>query len=662
MKKTLMLTAVAIALFASCAKENVNSSAPVFKGVTENISTRTSLAPVEGGYSLVWNEGDLITVSNGTETAVYKATRGGSTVTEFVIVSPEPFSGDAFTACYPASLADGTLPAVQEYAGASIVEAPMVAETSSAVNTLDFRLVGGMIRLNVSTALSGVRVSAIVLSSDQGFSGPCTIEGGIVAIAAGQGSDVTLDCGEGVEIGTTATPFVVSVPVAKYTGLTVTILTSDGKQSVARLADDSSYTVVRGEMRALDINITALEPYHREGRALLMMGSDFSEVLKRFKNPSAKGIDDDKSIKKIIFRTNDPTIGSDKVSAYDSEIPIYASWDSKTGTVTVTTAASEITANESLSYTFAFMHALKRIEGLTCFNTSNTRFFDRMFFMKGSENPQLEEIDCSSFNTEKAISMQAMFDSCKVAKVIDVSSFRTPNVESFSSMFCMCNAVEVLDVSNFDTSKAKKLGYMFCKCYALKSLDVSKFNTANATTMDNMFSDCWLIPKLDLSGFDTDKVTDTRSMFNRCKAIKTLDIHQMSFPATTRMSYMFYQMESLETLHIESLDFARWSEGASLEQMFKYMPNLKEIYMGEKGYSSTGLNPTSFFAASSDKVGVRTASYSKSLTIHCTKAGADWLAKTSLRWIHSGYNGFAPITVTFVDPDGNQYTPVWPAN
>lgn len=657
-----MLTAAAAMVFVSCTKDNVTSKAPVFKGVTENLSTRTSLSPSGDGYNLVWNEGDRISVSNGTQTAIYKAATGGGTVTDFVIVSPESFTGDAFTAYYPASLIDGILPAVQNYAGSDIVEAPMMAETSSDVNTLDFRLLGGMIKLNVSTALSGVKVSAIELSSDQGFSGPCTIDGGVISVNAGQASDVTLDCGEGVEIGTTATSFVISVPVAKYTGLKVTILTSDGKQAVVKLADDSSYSVIRGEMRTLDINITSLAPYAKEGRALLMMGSDFCEVLKRFKNPSAKGIDDDKSVKKIIFRTNDPTVGSDKVSAYDSEIPIYASWDAKTGTVTVTTAASEITANESLSYAFAFMHGLKRIEGLTCFNTSNTRFFDRMFFMKGSENPQLEEIDCSSFNTEKAISMQAMFDSCKVAKVIDVSSFRTPNVESFSSMFCMCNAVEELDVKNFDTSKANKLGYMFCKCYALKSLDVSGFRTSNVTTMDNMFSDCWLIPELDLSGFDTDKVTDTRSMFNRCKAIKTLDISKMSFPATTRMSYMFYQMEKLETLHIESLDFSRWSDAASIEQMFKYIPNLKEIYMGEKGYSTKGLNPTSFFAASSDKVGVRTASYSKNLTIHCTKAGADWLAKTTLRWIKSGYNGFDPIEVNFIDLEGNPYTPEWAAN
>ncbi|MCQ2137691.1 MAG: DUF285 domain-containing protein [Bacteroidales bacterium] len=662
MKKILMLTAAAAAIFASCTREDVNSGAPVFRGVTENVSTRTALSPSGDGYSLVWSEGDVIAVSNGTETASYKAARGGSTETDFTIVTPGSFSGSAFTAYYPASLAEGILPAVQKYAGADIVEAPMMAETASDVNTLEFRLLGGMMKINVSTALSGVKVSSIVLSSDQGFSGPCVVEGGLVAVDPGQGSDVTLDCGEGVEIGTSATPFVISVPVARYTGLTVSILTTDGKQSVAKLAANSSYSIKRGEMRTLDINVTALEPYFKEGKALLMMGSDFSEVLKRFKNPSAKGIDKDKSIKKIIFRTNDPTVGPEKVSAYDSEIPIYASWDSKTGTVTVTTAASEITANESLSYTFAFMHALKTIEGLTCFNTSGTKFFDRMFFMNGSENPQIEAIDCSSFNTEKAISMQAMFDSCQLAKVIDVSSFRTPNVESFSSMFCMCKAVEHLDVSHFDTSKGIKFGYMFCKCNALQELDVSNFNTANATTMDNMFSDCWLIPNLDLSGFNTDKVTSTRSMFNRCKAIRTLDIRHMSFPATTLMTYMFYQMEKLETLHIESLDFARWSDAASLEQMFRYMPCLKEIYLGEKGCCTAGILPTSFFASSTDKVGVRTASYSKELTIHCTKQTADWLAKTSLRWIKSGYSGFAPIDVKFIDLDGNPYTPTWPAD
>ena len=97
--------------------------------------------------------------------------------------------------------------------------------------------------------------------------------------------------------------------------------------------------------------------------------------------------------------------------------------------------------------------------------------------------------------------------------------------------------------------------------------------------------------------------------------------------------------------------------------MFRQIPKLRELYLGEKGYNTTAYRPSYFFAANDDKVGARTASTSGSLTIHCTQRGADWLSKTNLRWIYSGYNISAPVNVKFVDyKTGAELTTTWAAN
>ena len=693
MKKTLFaIASVSVLLFTSCTKQEQAADNDLITARIENLSTRTALDQQGDVYNVNWVEGDQISVSNGTQKAIYKALSGGSSVTDFSKITWGSFTGTEFTAYYPTDLADGVLPSIQKYVEGNVSGLPMYAEGITDLKDIVFKPVTGVIRLNVSTSVSDVQVSSITLSSDQGFSGACNINSGIATVSADHAGDVTLDCAPGVAIGATAVPFYISVPANAYTGMTIAINTADGKHSVAKLEDKGTYSVRRGELRTISVNISEFTdnlPASNKGEALLMMGTDFNEVLKQFVKSTAKSIDNDNTIKKIVFKTNDPTVGEKKVSYFNSKVPIYASWNASTATVTVTTAAPEIMTNESLSFAFCYMHALETIEGLTCFNTSRTKFFDRMFIMAGRFSPKLKEIDCSSFNTENGISFQSMFDSCLNATKIDVSSFNTSNGESFNSMFNACNKVQKLDVSHFNTAKANRMSYMVNCCKAVEALDVSNFNTSNVTTMafmfthcekvktldvskfdtrkvtsmDNMFSDCWVLSELDLKNFNTDKVTDTRSMFNRCKSIKTLDMSHMSFPATTRMTYMFYQMEKLETLHIEGMDMTRWDASANQIHMFRYEPCLKDLYLGAKGYNSPSFLPTSFFTDSADGVGKRTGSYSGAITIHCCKDAVSWLPKTTLRWIASGYSGQSKIPVKFVDYiTGEEYTPTWAAN
>ena len=93
-------------------------------------------------------------------------------------------------------------------------------------------------------------------------------------------------------------------------------------------------------------------------------------------------------------------------------------------------------------------------------------------------------------------------------------------------------------------------------------------------------------------------------------------------------------------------------------------PNLKELFVGDGFRKEASYSlPSSFFTVAAETDGVRTASLSKELTIHCTAASAEWLARTNLRWVHSGYRSATPITVKFIDnTSGEELFPIWAAN
>ena len=118
-------------LLSACASDSTSGTAGGKVTASIESMTRTQLSPEEDGYKVLWMAGDRIAVS-GTATAYYTADQGGSSASAF---SPEgganPGTGP-YTAWYPASLAEGSLPAVQTYTPGSIVETPMHRRVSPA--------------------------------------------------------------------------------------------------------------------------------------------------------------------------------------------------------------------------------------------------------------------------------------------------------------------------------------------------------------------------------------------------------------------------------------------------------------------------------------------------------------------------------------------------
>ncbi len=249
MKRIIILTALAAAFLTACNQElNIEGNQPeaqsvVFTATTESPDTKTALSQNADGYDVVWNSGDMITIIDSYANVGVYSTSSTSTLAEFTKDSGADAAASPYKAWYPASIYNEgapSLPGTQDYIAGNISGSPMYAESSN--NSLAFKNICGIIRLNISTTQTGKKVRRIVLGADQGMSGAISNAATLVAdnyVAAVSGSDcVTLDCGEeGVAIGTEPTAFYLAVPENSYTGLSISVETTDGL-SQTRTAKD----------------------------------------------------------------------------------------------------------------------------------------------------------------------------------------------------------------------------------------------------------------------------------------------------------------------------------------------------------------------------------------------------------------------------------------
>ena len=486
---------LAAALLVSCEQAEPGGSTfgQTFRGTIEP-ATRTTLVPSGEEYVLAWNAGDLIAVSDGSRTAIYKAAEGGVTTTTFTPVDGA-LSGSAFTAWYPHSLADGILPSTQDYIENDIATLPMYAESGSDPQHLSFRPVSGLLRLNVSTSQSGVALSAIQLSADQPMSGTLVVTNGTLGVTEGEG--VVLNCG-GTSVSATAKPFYIHIPAGNYTGLTIRLVASDGREFVSSLADGASYGIVRGEMNTINIAATFSAP--ASGRkAVLRTGTDVNEILKQLVDKNAKCTSADATITKIVFKVNDAAAEGVLISENGYE-PVWASFDGTSGCVTISTRAGEIYANVNAAYLFSRLHALTGFEGLEHLNTSETVYFNGMFFSHANANPALTTLDLRSFDTRNAVTFSSMFDSLVNLRSVDVSSFKTANARSFASMFNHCKSLESIDLLHFETGNCETMTYMFRNCNSLEEIDLHTWDLSKVEAMTRTFQYCTSLKRLILDG------------------------------------------------------------------------------------------------------------------------------------------------------------------
>ena len=234
MKRIIVITALAVITLTACNKDlNKEELQPgkdvAFTATTESPATKTALNKNGSNYEVVWQSGDQITVVDAASNVGVYSTTSTTTKGDFTFESGTEATTAPYKAYYPAEIYNSgtpTLPAIQTYVEGNISGSPMYAESST--ESLAFKNICGIIRLNVSTTQTGKKVRKIVLKATQGMSGAFTLSSNVASVTGTEG--VTLDCGaSGVEIGSTAKPFHIAVPQNTYTSLSITVVTTDGE-------------------------------------------------------------------------------------------------------------------------------------------------------------------------------------------------------------------------------------------------------------------------------------------------------------------------------------------------------------------------------------------------------------------------------------------------
>jgi len=223
-----------------------------FTASFEQNSTRTY---VEEGNLLRWTEGDQISLfdSNTLNRQYQFDGETGDNAGTFSIVNAPFGTGNDLNchyALYPYAsnvkitengVISATLPAVQSYAEDSfgLGANTMVAVTKDVDDTfLKFRNVGGYLKLQLYGENVTVKSIKLTGNNNEKIAGKATItpaygQEPTIIMADDSTTSITLDCGEGVKIGTTAetaTAFWIVVPPTTFEeGLTITVTEIDGE-------------------------------------------------------------------------------------------------------------------------------------------------------------------------------------------------------------------------------------------------------------------------------------------------------------------------------------------------------------------------------------------------------------------------------------------------
>lgn len=281
MKKLTIFAALCALLLGSCAENNLDSVTPennitlpdLTAGFADEQTTKTY---VEESKYLRWHEADLITAFYGNalnRQYKFKGKTGANSGTFSLVPSGELGTGNelgAIYAVYPyeesATITDeGTmtinLPAVQTYAENSFGKGAntMIAVTENLEDTfLGFKNACGYLKLKLygeDVTLASVEVKGNN-SEKMAGSATATMEfGGVPSLAMNNDATttVTLDCGEGVVLGTsaeTATELWIVLPETTFEG-GITITAIDTDDNVFEKSTTKTVAIVRNEIQPM---------------------------------------------------------------------------------------------------------------------------------------------------------------------------------------------------------------------------------------------------------------------------------------------------------------------------------------------------------------------------------------------------------------------------
>lgn len=282
-----------------------------------------------------------------------------------------------------------------------------------------------------------------------------------------------------------------------------------------------------------------------------------------------------------------------KISASESDIDIYATFD--TDTITIHSLSDKIYSNEDGTATFAAFANLDNINGnvdLSVFDTTYLSNGQFMFAQNGYKRfgfnrfntPNLKDMMGMFFGSTKMEYMVVDTDTSKVENMLfafgmmpnltelNIDTLNTSNVRYMGGMFNQDSALTELNVSSFDTSKTVDMYAMFYEMTSLTSLDISNFNTKNVVYMSSLFSNTTNLSTLNLgNNFDTSNVVNADWMFALC-GLTTIDLGpKFSTASLISAEGMFSKMPNLTTIKTPNIEFGN---SINRDGMFWESPNL----------------------------------------------------------------------------------------
>ena len=198
---------------------------------------------------------------------------------------------------------------------------------------------------------------------------------------------------------------------------------------------------------------------------------------------------------------------------------------------------------------FAYNRNVINID-LSSFDSNKAKTMEKMFY----ECANLKNINLSNFNTMKVENMKEMFRGCKNLERIDVSNLDTENVRNLDSMFNDCEKLKNIDLSNFSTKNVINMQYMFCRCENLKNVNLSSFYTENVTELSGLFAGCKKLENIDLSNFNTKNVTSLYNMFFFCENLKNVNLTSFNTKKVEMLSNMFRCCKSIESIDLTTFN------------------------------------------------------------------------------------------------------------
>ena len=198
-------------------------------------ATKTQLGEkAEGVYPLYWSANDRISV-NGVSSNLLSAEEADKATAAFVFEGTLEYP---YNVVYPAATASEVIfEAVQNYTEGTFAPgaAPMYGYAATAGETIQMHHLAGALRFDVSGEAT---LSRLTVEAENGnLSGHYAVDcatGDLTLVEGTASNKVTLTFGEGLTLGTEATPIYVAVPAGEYGEVSVTLNATSGEKMVVK--------------------------------------------------------------------------------------------------------------------------------------------------------------------------------------------------------------------------------------------------------------------------------------------------------------------------------------------------------------------------------------------------------------------------------------------